>query len=129
MKPLRWILTALTVGLALVPIGAQASLLYISEYIYPMGTRLPGQSGSIQVVQIAQEPSTDQSPVDFSGGAASSATFAATTTMVRLWCDVQCSIKIGTSPTATNANKPLSAGAAEYFAVPAGAKVSVIANP
>jgi hypothetical protein len=101
-----------------------ASKMYISEY---SNTGLAVG----QLVQVASEPAiTDQTPVDYSGGAASSAVFNASTNIVRVLCTSTCSIKFGTSPTATTSNKPLAAGTPEYFAVPIGQsfKISVIAN-
>lgn len=101
-----------------------ASKLYISEY---SNTGLAVG----QLVQVASEPSgTDQTPVDYSGGVASSAAFSAATNIVRVLCTSTCSIKFGTSPTAAATNKPLAAGAPEYFAVPINQsfKISVIAN-
>lgn len=121
------IFTRITVALLLSAVfapRADATLLYISEF-----QLAPTQSS--QIVQIAREPSTDQTPVNFGGGATQSSAMQSTTNFVRVWCDVQCSVKFGTNPTATNANTPLSAGVPEYFWVPAGAgyKISVISNP
>jgi hypothetical protein len=103
-----------------------ASKLYISEY-----NALGVTSTAGAVAQVAQEPAiTDQAPVDYSGGVASSATFNANTNLVRVLCTSTCSIKIVTSGNATTSNKPLGAGAPEYFAVPQTGtyKISVIAN-
>lgn len=101
-----------------------ASKMYISEY-----TNTGIAVG--QLVQVASEPAiTDQPAVDYSGGVASSAAFNAATNIVRVLCTSTCSIKFGTSPVATTTNKPLAAGAPEYFSVPVGQsfKISVIAN-
>lgn len=116
---------AAVLALMFVVSPAYATLLYISEYqVVPTL-----QNG--QVVPVAVEPSTDQTPVNFGGGATASSAFASSTTYVRVWCDVQCSIVFGKNPTATNSNKPLAATTAAYFWVPAGAafKISVISNP
>lgn len=102
-----------------------AANLYISEY-----SNLA--SASATVAQIAGEPViVDQGPISYSGGAALSATLNATTGFVRLICDTQCSVKFGTAPTATNANKVLPALTPEYFGVSPGSnlKISVISNP
>lgn len=109
---------------ALFATQAQAAKLYISEY-----TSLPFVQGYL--AQIATEPGLDQTPVDFSGGAASSAAFSKRTTYVRVLCDVQCSVLFGAAPAATNANKVLPALTPEYFAVTPGQslKISVISNP
>lgn len=113
----------LLIGLVALPSFAQAAKLYIREYktISTIGT---------QTAQISPEPGTDQTPVDFSGGAASSSAFASTTRVVRVICDASCSILFGASPqTATTSNALLAAGAAEYFAVIPGQIVSVRSNP
>jgi len=49
---------------------------------------------------------------------------------VRVHTDVICSIKFGTSPTATTSTARMVAGQTEYFAVPQGAsyKVAAISN-
>lgn len=106
-----------------------ANLLYISEY-----SAIGNTTG--YPTQIAQEPVVTDQQVDFTAGATKSAAFNAATAYVRVWCNVQCSIKFGTdaaltSTPATNANKPLAATSPEYFAVPIGKanKISVIANP
>lgn len=105
---------------------AFASKLYISEYPN-LGFVGPAQTTA---AMIAPEPSiVDQNPVDFTSGAAQSAAFNTKTRFVRVICDAQCSIKFGSSPTATNQNKPLAAMQAEYFAVIPGQKISVISNP
>lgn len=99
--------------------------LYISEY-----NTVGNAHGT--TAQIANEPAiVDQAPVDFSGGVASSATLNAGTIFVRVISDVQCSIKFGANPTATNTNKVLPALTPEYFGVVenSGLKISVISNP
>lgn len=103
------------------------STLSVSEYQrLASQTESGGSSG-----QIAVEPSADQSLVDFSGGVAASAAFAATTRFVRVSCSIRCAIKFGPagSTTATTANKPLGVDLPEYFGVQVGQVVSVIASP
>lgn len=108
---------------------AQAAKLFIAEY-GATGTAIYASGGAGGVLEVAAEPSLQQTPVDFSGGVASSAAFNAKTRFVRIICDAQCSVKFGASPqTATNANTPLAAMAPEYFGVVGGQIVSVIANP
>lgn len=102
---------------------AQASKLYIREYKNI-------STINVNLAQIAPEPGVDQTPVDFTSGAASSSTFATTTHVVRLVCDVSCSILFGPSPqTAANTNALLPGGVVEYFAVIPGQLVSVHSNP
>lgn len=108
-----------------VPAAANAAdLLYISEYSSPGTTRG-------LVVEVAQETSKDSVTADFTSAAVQSNAFAAGTNIVRLWCNVQCSVAFGTNPTATASSKPMAALTPEYFAVPAGQsfKVSVHTNP
>lgn len=121
---MRKLLSAVLVSAGLLlPQMAQASKLYIREYknISTIGvTRVP----------IAPEPGVDQTPVDFTSGSASSNTFASTTNVVRVVCDVSCSILFGPSPqTAANTNALLPGGVVEYFAVIPGHLVSVHSNP
>lgn len=75
----------------------------------------------------AQEPGVDQTPVDFSGGAAQSAAFAATTRFVRIQSDAACHILAGDNPTATVNNQRVPADLYEYKAVTPGQKISAIA--
>lgn len=82
-----------------------------------------------QIAQVAPEPCTDQTPVDFSGGVASSAAFGSSTSYIWVMCDTQCSFKIGTNPTAATTNKRLPALTPMYFGVQPGYKISVIASP
>lgn len=103
-----------------------ANKLYISEY-----AAIGIASGL--VAQIANEPDVlDQTPVDFSGGAANSATFNVSSQYVRFMCDSRCSIKVRpkcTGAVATTSNKPLGIDQPEYFGISPGDCVSVIANP
>jgi hypothetical protein len=102
---------------------AEASKLFISEC-----KNLP-QIGTM-VGRFAAQPCIDQAPVDFSGGSASSAAFAATTKYVRVVCDADCSILFGASPqTAAATNALLPSKTIEYFGVVPGQIVSVHANP
>lgn len=93
--------------------------LYISEYQF-MGANGYGES------QIQREPSLVDQVVDFSGGAAASAAFSASTTYVRIWSDVDCCIKFGTAPVATVSNRPITAKVAEFCGVTPGSKVSAV---
>lgn len=125
MKTIRFIAAAAC--LLLFAGNARAAKLYIREY---SGF---GPSAALQGDQppIAKEPGVDQTPVDFTSGATSSAAVAAGTRLIRVMCDVQCSISpASANPTAaTTSNAPLAAFTAEYFGVDAGGKVSVIAHP
>lgn len=114
---------------ALFAFPAYASNLYISEY-GSVGQAVYATGGAGGVLEVAQEPSLQQSPVSFSSGAASSAAFGTNTHFVRLVCDAACSVLFGPSPqTATASNAYLAAGIPEYFGVVPGQIVSVHSNP
>ena len=49
--------------------------------------------------------------------------------MIRVHCDVACSISVGANPTATGADVRLAANQTEYFGVQIGQRIAVIANP
>jgi hypothetical protein len=120
-------LAALCFALLVNPAFA-ASKAFISEYAVMAATSSGGAPA-----QIAAEPTlTDQAPVDFSGGAASSAVFGSQTKYIRLLCDTRCAIKLRpacSGAAATTSNKPLAADTPEYFGVQPGDCLSVIASP
>jgi hypothetical protein len=100
-----------------------ASKLYISEFT----------SQGIQMghgVPCAMQPPVTTQTVDYSGGVASSASFNAQTSLVRIHTDSICSIAFGTAPTATTSSARLPADTTEYFYVTPGTslKVSAISN-
>lgn len=106
-----------------------ANKAFISEY----NTMAHTDNGGVPA-QIASEPSvTQQTPVDFTAGATSSAAFSSTTRFIRLMCDTRCAIRFRPSCTggsaATTSSAPLAADAPEYFGVKAGDCVSVISSP
>ena len=120
----KWVAVAVTIASIIAPFSpADATKLYIREY-RQLGTQQLGDTP-----QVGQEPGTAEQQIDFTGGATQSAAFNGATRFVRVLCDVQCSVKFGTNPTATNVNMPLAAFTPEYFGVNAGDKVSVIVNP
>lgn len=100
------------------------STLYITEYS-ALGTN---ERGGLN--QVAMAPSIADQTVAVGGASASSAAFDPRTNLVRVQSDVVCSIKFGTSPTATTSTMRLAANAAEYIGVPVGKNfmVAVIAN-
>lgn len=98
------------------------ALLFISEYIV-----LADAGG--RSAQAPQEPALNQTPVDFSGGVAPSAAFAATTRFISMISDTDCYVVFGTAPVAvTQAGFYLPAKREMVRGVPQGAsyKVSVI---
>ena len=75
-------------------------------------------------------PLVEQTPVDFTAGATSSAAFNAQTKFVILRCDVQCSVKFGApAQTATTNNIKLQALVHYRLGATPGHVVSVIASP
>ncbi len=118
-----WGVVAVIAALFLAAPAEAASKLYISEC-----KNLPVIGTTVAV--FASQPCTDQSVVDYSGGAASSAAFAASTRYVRVVSDSDCSLLFGASPqTAAATNAYLPAKTIEYFGVVPGQIVSVHANP
>ena len=96
--------------------------LWITEY-----TTMGADSTGIPLPIAAHPPAAVQTPVDITSTSAQSAAFAATTRFVRLRADVACHFAVAANPTATTGATPLDANAAEYFQVPAGFKLAVIA--
>lgn len=97
------------------------SKLYIAEF---SGAQTQ-QSGGAPVVSL---PPIAEQVVDFSGGAAVSAAFSNSTTLIRIESDATCSIKVGPTPVATTANSRVAGDSPEYFGVTPGQKISAIAN-
>lgn len=99
------------------------SKLYIAEYAriayapYQVPLMIPSE----------EEPSHDQTPVDFSGGHAESAAFQRTTKFIRIWADEDCCVVFGSAPVATTNSKPLAAKTEMWVSVKQGTKVSAIA--
>ena len=98
------------------------SKLYITEH------RRLTRSDDGHIMQIPGEYGVDQTPVDFSGGAAQSAAFAATTKYISICPDATCSIAFGVSPTATANNRRIPQNFFGYFPVFGGDKLSVVGN-
>jgi hypothetical protein len=115
---------ALFVALFFISGEVQASKLWIREF-NRLGTQKQGDDP-----QVAQEPGVDQSVLDFSGGAVSSAATRTDTRFVRLVCDASCSYSVTTSAaTATTTNALLPAGVVEIIGITGGAFINVRSNP
>lgn len=113
---------------------------YITEFSFVpnlQGFQQGPASGPVELAAIAG--STDQTPVDFSAGAASSAAFAVGTKYIRVSVDSICSYKnqsvlvvngVATWPTAvaTTSSARMPADNVEYFWVNPGDKISFITN-
>lgn len=95
---------------------------YITEH------RLGLRTDSGNHIQIPGDYGTDQSPVDFTSGAAQSSAFASTTRYISISTDSVCSILFGDNPTATTNNRRLPANFFGYFPASGGQKVSFISN-
>lgn len=100
--------------------------LYITEFVKQGrdGAGFPNQNAT------PEEPAMAEQTVAIGASSVASATFNAKTTMVRLHCDVVCSISVAATPTATATNRRLAANTTEFLALPAnsGLKVAVITN-
>ncbi len=100
------------------------SLLYVTEYAGVGFSQIGGLYAAVPI-----EPPLADYTVAISGSPNASAVFQPQTLIVRLSCDVICSVLIGASPTATTSNGRLAANQTEYRGVPfKGYQVSVIAN-
>lgn len=97
--------------------------LFISEY-----ADAPYRGVSAAVGSVALEPAAVEQTVAIAGASAQSASFGASTSLVRIHTDVACCILFGANPTATTTKKRLAADQTEYFAVVPGQKVAVIAS-
>lgn len=95
--------------------------LYISEY-----ATVPKLNG--QLLLASAEPALVEQTVAISGTSAQSAAFNTNTKFVRIHTDAICSLKFGSSPTATTSGPRLAADSTEFFGVNAGDKVAVITN-
>lgn len=97
------------------------SKLYVSEFESPAAS-----AGFPFPVACEYANSTDQAPLDYSGGHAESSAFAATTKLVRIHTDSICCVAFGKSPTATTNSRRMAAGQTEYYFVRPGDKVSAV---
>lgn len=77
---------------------------------------------------VASQPSHAQQTVAIGGTTAQSTAFSSRTYFVRLHTDAICSVRFGTSPTATTSTTRMAANTTEYFKVQPGDKVAVISN-
>jgi hypothetical protein len=117
------ILAALCFALLFTTGAEAASRVWISEFGVLTATASGGTPG-----QMAALPSLrNQSTLDITSGAQTSAAFGSDTKYIRILCEVQCAVKVG--GTATTSDTPLPALSPEYFGVQSGATLSVIANP
>lgn len=90
--------------------------MYVTEYADP----------SISAT-FPYEPAITDQKITFTGTAGTSAAFAVNTALVRVQVDGIASVVFGTAPTATTANRRMTAGQTEYFRVLAGQSYKVSA--
>lgn len=84
--------------------------LYITEY-----ADITNAKGGY--VQCGEEPAVTEQVVNITGVSAQSAAFNAKTRYVRLHTDIICSIKFGSSPTATTSSARMAENQTEFFGV------------
>lgn len=104
--------------------------LYITEY-QGVGYVAPGYDGmSFKIpAQAPLGPPTAEQKMGITGVAAQSSGFNQYTRLIRVHCDVVCSVFVGgLNPTATGSSGRLAANQTEYFCVNPGEKLSVISN-
>ena len=101
---------------------AQAATAYVTEFswnpqtvVYQAAMTGPGLYITTQTLAIGVS-------------SVSSAAFSQSTTLIRINVDTTCSVSFGTAPTATTTSMRIPANQTEYFVVPPGTKVAVIAN-
>lgn len=114
------LLVLLSAGL--LPDLASAATLYISEFASPAS-----QVGTVQAQVYPQPALTDQT-VAVTAGSLQSAAFGVNTHAIMVECDSDCSVVIGSNPTATTTNFLMGDGIPYQFAVVPGQKIAVIAN-
>lgn len=85
-------------------------------------------AGSIAGSQVLAEPCIVEQQVNITGVSTPSNPFNEATRLVRVHCDVVCSIAFGKTPVATATNKRLAANQTEVFSVRSGNSVAVIQN-
>jgi len=102
--------------------------LYIEEF---QGVGQPQQQRDFigSALATGDFPSFSQTPIAITGSSTPSQPFRLQTILIRVNCDVVCSVKVGgTSPVATTGNMRLAANQTEYFSVKQGDSLAVIAN-
>lgn len=106
----------------LLAVPALSATLWVTEFA--------GASSSNPVFyQAVKAPALAVQTVAVGGSSTQSAVFNTLTGIVRVTCDVACLVELGTNPTAVAASMRLTAGAAEYFVVPAGYRLAVLVAP
>lgn len=107
---------------SLVSGAAHAATLYISEFANGVSTI------ASQEAQIFPQPAITDQTVAITASSVQSAAFNSKTKAIMVECDADCSVVIGTNPTATTSNYLMGDGTPYYFAVGPGEKIAVISN-
>lgn len=107
---------------SLVSGAAQAATLYISEFANGVSTI------ASQEAQIFPQPAITDQTVAITASSVQSAAFNSKTHAIMVECDADCSIAIGSNPTATTSNFLMGDGLPYFFAVGPGQKIAVISN-
>lgn len=107
---------------SLVSGAAHAATLYISEFANGVSTI------ASQEAQIFPQPAITDQTVAITASSVQSAAFNSKTHAIMVECDADCSIAIGSNPTATTSNFLVGDGLPYFFAVGPGQKIAVIAN-
>lgn len=114
--------TILFVVLSLMAIVANASTLYVTEFV--------GAPPLSVYYQAARAPAVTNQTVAIGASSVRSAAFNANTGIIRIHTDVNCHLVIGgTAPTAVSTSMRMVAGQTEYFLVTPGDKLAVINEP
>lgn len=101
------------------------AILDVTEYAQASARQTAGNAP-----QIPQEPPLVEQQLAIGASSVQSAAFNASTTAIRLHCDVPCRLVFGLNPTASGTNQRFAANQTEYKSVPKGQsfKVAVIAS-
>lgn len=97
------------------------SVLYVTEY-----AASPIVQG--QTIQAPKDPPLAEQTVAIGAGSVQSNAFNAKARMIRIHCDVVCSVALGSNPTATATKARMAANQTEYHAVNGGDRIAVIQN-
>lgn len=112
----------LALALAALCSPAAAATLYISEFANGVGTV------NSSVVQAFPQPAITDQTVAITGASVQSSAFNSNTHAIMVECDADCSVAVGTDPTATTANFLMGDGTPYQFTVVPGQKIAVISN-
>jgi hypothetical protein len=96
--------------------------LFITEY-----ARCGTDGRKVSLASIPEEPPLATQAIPITGDPVESATFNPGTTLIRVYPEIPCNVEIGADPVLSPGSRRLAAGAPEYFAVPLGSGLKLIA--